>query len=130
MFSDHMPKIGMPKIGHLSPRAWFTIAAGLVFLGQLFAMAMVADGQVKKAELREAQSGSLRVAMARCAETNSPASRTNCVRLNEAAQPSRIGENGDAMQASAGASAMENPAPGASQFGSFMPAAFNSFAAR
>ncbi|MEO6018110.1 MAG: hypothetical protein ABIP46_12715 [Polaromonas sp.] len=130
MFSDHLPKIEMPKIANLSPKAWFAIAAGLVFLCQLVALGMVADGQVKKAQLREAQSGSERLAVARCIETNSAASRNSCLQLNEAAQPSQNTGSGRRMQASADASMMDNAATSGSQFGTFMPAAFNTFATR
>ena len=74
MFSDHMR-----KIDNAGGRTLLIIAAALVITCQLVAMAMVADGQVKKAELRETNLTLQRVAMARCMEANPRADRESCL---------------------------------------------------
>ena len=74
MFSDHMRKIDT-----ISGRTLLMLAAGLVIVCQLIAMALVADGQVKKAELRESNLNSQRLAMARCFEVNPRSDRDSCL---------------------------------------------------
>ena len=75
MFSDHLQ-----KIDRSSGRNLFVIAGALVILCQLVAMAIVADGQVKKAELRESQMTSQRVALAQCFENTFGSARSSCMR--------------------------------------------------
>ena len=67
------------KIERTSSRNLLLIAAGLVIICQLVAMAMVADGQVKKAELREAQIAAQNVALANCFETSPRFDRSSCM---------------------------------------------------
>lgn len=74
MFSDHLR-----KVDHTSGRTLLLIAAALVIVCQLVAMALVADGQVKKAELRESQLNFQRVALARCFEVNTRPDRHSCM---------------------------------------------------
>ena len=76
------------KIERTSSRNLFLIAAGLVIVCQLVAMALVADGQVKKASLREAQISAQNVALASCFETGSRFDRSNCMRQLQADNPS------------------------------------------
>lgn len=74
MFSDHLR-----KIDHVSGRNLFLMAGGLVIACQLVAMTMVVSDQVKKAELRDAQSSVQRVAIAKCFEGNTRAERQECM---------------------------------------------------
>ncbi|MBC7610779.1 MAG: hypothetical protein H7228_14610 [Polaromonas sp.] len=74
MFSEYMR-----KIDRTSGRNLLFIAAALVIVCQLVAMALVADGQVKKAEIRESQLSFQRVAMARCFEVKSRFDRDSCM---------------------------------------------------
>ena len=74
MFSDHMRKIDTT-----SGRTLLMLAAVLVIVCQLIAMALVADGQVKKADLRESNLNSQRMAMARCFEVNPRFDRDSCL---------------------------------------------------
>ena len=79
MFSEQLQ-----KIERTSSRNLFLIAAVLVIFCQLVAMAMVADGQVKKAALREAQLSAQNVASASCFETSAKFDVNNCVRQLQA----------------------------------------------
>lgn len=74
MFSDHMNKIDNASTAKL-----WAIAGGAVILCQLAAFAMVADGQVKKAEVRESQLAAQRVAVANCMESSIGAARHACL---------------------------------------------------
>ncbi len=74
MFSDHIR-----KVDNASGRTLLLVAAGLVIVCQLVAMALVAEGQVKKAEVRESQLSFQRTATARCFETNSRFDRQSCL---------------------------------------------------
>ncbi len=56
------------------------IAAGLVIVCQLVAMVMVADGQVEKAQIREASRASARAAIAGCIESSHGAALKDCDR--------------------------------------------------
>ena len=49
MFSDHLP-----KIVESPAKTLMFVAAGLGIVGQLVALVMLADGQVEKAQLRDA----------------------------------------------------------------------------
>lgn len=106
------------KIERTSSRNLFLIAAGLVIACQLVAMAMVADGQVKKASLREAQISAQNVALASCFEASTRFDRGNCTRQLQAdsssADTNTTTENGAGFNASQ---------PG-SPSGSLMNAAF------
>ena len=73
MFSDHLPKIDQTAGRHL-----LVIAGALVMVFQLLAMVAVADGQVKKAEVRESQMQSQRQVMAQCLESAKGAELSTC----------------------------------------------------
>ena len=73
MFSDHLP-----KIDHTARHNLFVIAAALVMVCQLVAMVVVADGQVKKAEVRESQMQSQRLVVAQCLENTKGAALSSC----------------------------------------------------
>ena len=73
MFSDHLRKIDDSRTKNL-----MLIAAGLVIIGQLVAMVMVADGQVEKAQLREASQVSARAATAWCVQSSLGAALNDC----------------------------------------------------
>lgn len=65
MFSDHMRKSDTTVV-----RSLLLFGGALVIVCQLLAMAVLADGQVKKAELRESQLTAQRGAMVKCFETS------------------------------------------------------------
>ncbi len=92
------------KIERTSSRNLFLIAAGLVIVCQLVAMAMVADGQVKKAALREAQISAQNVALASCFESSARFDRNNCMRQlqadNSSAAINTMASNGEGFSAS------------------------------
>lgn len=73
MFSDHLR-----KIDEAPAKTLMLIAAGLLMVCQLVAMVMVADGQVEKAQLREASLASVRAATAWCIQSSSGAALRNC----------------------------------------------------
>jgi hypothetical protein len=75
MFSDHLQ-----KIDRSSGRTLFFVAGALVMVCQLVALGMVADGQVKKAQLRDSQLSSQRTAIAQCFENTFDPARSHCVR--------------------------------------------------
>ena len=74
MFSDHLQ-----KNAHNGRRLLLLIAAALVIACQLVAMALLADGQVQKAALRDAQLSSQRTAMAQCFESASRMDHDTCL---------------------------------------------------
>jgi hypothetical protein len=80
MFSDHLP-----KIDEVPSRVLFLVAAGLVILCQLVAMAMVVDGQMSMAQVRDASRVSERTAINRCMESSLGASRHSCIQQAKAA---------------------------------------------
>ena len=83
MFSDHLP-----KIDEVPNRMLFLAAAGLVILCQLAAMALVVDGQVNSAQVRDALRVSERMAINRCLETSLGTARHNCIQQAKAAKTS------------------------------------------
>lgn len=72
------------KIERFSSRSLLLVAAGLVIVCQLVAMAMVADGQVKRAESRQAQIAAQNVALASCFETSTRFDRDSCMQRMQA----------------------------------------------
>ena len=74
MFSDHLQ-----KIDKLPYKALLIIAAGLVFLCQLVAMVLVVDGQVEKAQIRDAHYSSAQMVIADCSENYSGLARSRCI---------------------------------------------------
>ena len=65
MISDHFQKVDV-----ISNRTLFLLAGGLVIVCQLVAMAVVSDGQVKKAQLRNLGIASQQTAFAQCLEAS------------------------------------------------------------
>jgi hypothetical protein len=80
MFSDHLP-----KIDEVPNRMLFLVAAGLVILCQLAAMALVVDGQVNLAQLRDALRISERTAINQCMESSLGVARHDCIQQAKAA---------------------------------------------
>ena len=77
MFSDHLR-----KIDDSPAKALLLITAGLVIVCQLVALVLVADGQVEKAQLREASQASARAATAWCLESSRGAALRECGRMS------------------------------------------------
>lgn len=74
MFSERVKKVDtMPFRGLLG------VAAGLVFMCQLAALALVANGQVEKAHVRDAYYSSAQTEMADCSKTYSGPKRNQCI---------------------------------------------------
>ena len=100
MFSDHLPKSQRISNHHL-----FLIAAALVIVCQLVAIAMVAGGQVKRAELRESQLAAQKIALVSCFESSARFDRNNCTRYMQSenstdASDHRIASNDSGFDAS------------------------------
>lgn len=76
MFSDHFQ-----PIDKLPAKKVFLVAAALVFACQLVALVLVADGQVEKAQSRQAGQVSFQSAVAACVENSHGAALKNCARL-------------------------------------------------
>ncbi len=75
MFSTHMPQV------NTVPREYLYLGAGVVLMGSLLAaIAMVAGGEVKKAQARDSLLASQQTAVAYCVETLRGAALSNCVR--------------------------------------------------
>lgn len=74
MISDHFRKIDL-----ISNRTLFLLAGGLVIVCQLVAMALVADGQVQKAQVRHSEVASQKLAFAQCVESGIYTSRQGCL---------------------------------------------------
>ncbi len=120
MFTDYLQ-----KIDQLSLKTLFGVAAGLVILCQLVAMALVVDGQVSKAQLRDAQYASERVAFAYCIESSNGVARNNCMRQVQAVtRPSREIDSSQGMQTVASTSGLTNAAIPAPLSQGLMPASF------
>lgn len=73
MFAEYLP-----KFQRMSRRTVFGIAAAAVVTVLIGALALVADGQVKNAQLREAQLADQRMAVAQCLENTRGAARASC----------------------------------------------------
>lgn len=75
MFSTHMPQV------NTVPREYLYLGAGVVLMVSLLAaIAMVAGGEVKKAQARDSLLASQQTAVAYCVETLRGAALSNCVR--------------------------------------------------
>lgn len=74
MFSDHLKKIDETPYKTL---LW--VAAGLVFVCQLVAIGVVADGQVTKAKMRDFQRNAEIQAIAQCMDNASGPARQSCM---------------------------------------------------
>lgn len=77
MFSDHLR-----KIDDSPTRTLLLIGAGLLIVGQLAAMVVVADGQMEKAHLRQVSQASARAATAWCVESSHGAALRDCDRTS------------------------------------------------
>ncbi len=75
MFSTHLPQV------NAIPREYLYLGAGAVLIVSLLAaIAMVAGGEVKKAQARDAMLASQQTAVAYCVETLRGAALSNCMR--------------------------------------------------
>lgn len=73
MISDRVDKLG------LSPgRAWYAMAAGVLFVLLLAALVHVVNGQVAQAQLRQTQYQAAQAALSGCAANHSGAARRQC----------------------------------------------------
>ncbi|OGA97560.1 MAG: hypothetical protein A3E79_08455 [Burkholderiales bacterium RIFCSPHIGHO2_12_FULL_61_11] len=116
MFSDHLQ-----KIDKVSSKTLLGVAAGLVIVCQLIAMALVADGQVKNAQWRDA---SERIVMAQCRQSPMGGARQSCIEQARAAlSPSREADTRQIAKAADSTSDIESTMP-SHQVQSFMPASF------
>lgn len=121
MFSAYFP-----RIDQISYKVLLGVATVLVILCQLVAMALVADGQVSKAQLRDARYASERVAIAYCIESSSGVARNNCIQQVQAAtHPSRDSGNHPDGSAVASNSGLKDGALSALQQSGFPPASFS-----
>ena len=77
MFSDHLRVTDPDPV-----RPLLVIAALLVIVCQLLAMVLVAGGQVKKAELRDASQASARSASIGCMQSSRGAALKDCDRTS------------------------------------------------
>ena len=76
------------------PRQSLLVAMGLaVILFQLIFLGMLANGEVRKAEMRQASVMSQRMAMARCVETNNRRQIDSCMALASANADRNPGES-------------------------------------
>lgn len=77
MFSDHVRNVNS---GHNGMAGKVLLAiGGLAIVGQLGAVAMVADGQVKKAEQRASRAIAEHIAVQHCLEASIGATRHSCL---------------------------------------------------
>lgn len=88
MISDHFQKVDV-----ISNRTLFLLAGGLVIVCQLVAMALVSDGQVKKAQLRNLGVASQQAAFAQCLEASVGNGGPRCsLPINSAGRPADFPE--------------------------------------
>lgn len=117
MFSSHLPKV------HTVPREYIFAGAGLLLVvSLLIGMAMVANGQVEKAELRESMLASQRTAMVQCMETLGGAQLNKCM-IQAQAAPDVGGRTTTLADNSGNFSRSTAVAAGSSQ--GFMPVSFS-----
>ncbi len=95
MFSDHLQ-----KIDQASGKTLLLVAAGLVIVCQLVAMVLVAQGQVEKAQAREATQASQRIATAWCLETSRGTELRGCANQQSAGYSAQTADNAAVMSAS------------------------------
>lgn len=116
MFSSHLPKV------HTVPREYLFAGAGLMLVvGMLVGIAMVASGQVRKAELRESMLASQRIAIVQCMETLGGAELNKCL-IQAKAGPD---ETGRTTLADNSGSFSRNTALSAGSGQGFIPVAFS-----
>lgn len=126
MFSDHLNKIDNVSTGKL-----WAIAGGAVILCQLVAFAMVADGQVKKAEVRESRLAFERVAVANCMESSVGAARHACLQQARSSNTYLTAEAKGGVPLTSGSQMARNEtglgaAPNAPALSGMMPVSFAS----
>lgn len=73
MFSDHLRPLGKPQ-----GRNVLLIAGVFVIVGQIAAMALVADSQVKKAQLRDSRNMAQSLVIAECLAISTGLNRHGC----------------------------------------------------
>ena len=120
MFSDHLRKINaIPR------RTLLGVAGGFLILCQLVALAMVADEQVKKAQARETQRTSERIATAHCMESSMGAARHSCLQQAKVASlPAAVTDPRQGGEAVASNFSLESSALATHQRQDFRPATF------
>ncbi|MDO8385902.1 MAG: hypothetical protein Q7T13_05800 [Polaromonas sp.] len=117
MFSSHLPKV------HTVPREYLFAGAGLLLVvGMLVGIAMVAGGQVKKAELRESMLASQRTAMVQCMETLGGAELNKCI-IQAQASPDAAGRT--TLADNSGSSFSRSTAVSAGSSQGLIPVAFS-----
>jgi len=122
MFSDHLR-----KINEIPRKTLLGVAGGILILCQLVALAMVADEQVKKAQVRETQRISERIAAAHCMESTMGAARHSCLQqAKDANFPAAVTVPGQNGQAVASNFDVESGALATHQVQDFRPALFMS----
>ena len=92
MFSDHLRVTDPDPV-----RPLLVIAALLVIVCQLLAMVLVAGGQVKKAELRDASQASARSASIGCMHSSRGAALKDCDRTSQISVPEASAEQGGGL---------------------------------
>ncbi len=114
MFSTHLPKVNN------IPREYLYVGIGLVaFIGLLIALAAVAAGEVKKAQLRGSLLASQHTAAAYCVETTRGAALNQCMRQ------ARAEPYAEATTLIADNKAARNDAMGSGVVQGLMPVSFN-----
>lgn len=78
MFSDHLTKTNQFSRIH-----WLFAAAALMMVFLLVALALVADHQVKQANVRGLQRAAQQAAMADCVQRSTGANRHGCIRQTQ-----------------------------------------------
>jgi hypothetical protein len=78
------------KMDRNSRQTMIILAVGGIIVFQLWAMAFVAAGQVKQAELRESVLTSQRVAITQCLENRRGASLGSCMLQDSSSNPSKV----------------------------------------
>ena len=117
MFSSHLPKV------HTVPREYLFAGAGLLLVvSMLVGIAIVASGQVKKAELRESMLASQRIAMVQCMETLGGAELNKCI-IQAQASPEAVGRSTTVADNSGSFSRSTSVSAGSSQ--GLIPVAFS-----
>lgn len=119
MFSDHLQ-----KIDKLPYKALLIVAAGLVFLCQLLAMVLVVDGQVEKAQIRDAHYSSAQMVIADCSENYSGPARSRCIEQMRSEIASSSAGEGEADAPELAAVAGQRPSPVVSRVKGIIQAAF------
>lgn len=120
MISDSLKK--MDEMPH---KSMLLVAAVLVIVCQLVAMALVVDGQVKRAEARDSALDSQRIAVFQCNESGSVATRQSCIQqamgaLSALNQPKVSNQ----VQAMAISGALERGEPSTATAQGFMAASY------